>query len=98
MLNRLDLRGKTDFSELPRPSMATEPPVEAVRGIIDEVRHSGDAALRDLTKRFDKVELDEIRVPQTIIDQALVDISPLLREALEQAHESILSFYRSTKA
>jgi histidinol dehydrogenase len=107
MLKRLDLRGKLDppgpqrsaqlQTLLPRPSMASEPPTEAVQAILAQVRQEGDAALRELTKRFDKVELEHIEVPKGEQEQALRDLDPLLREALEEAHENIVAFHRHTK-
>ncbi len=109
MLTRLDLRENTDShppgadrverlrKELPRPKPVSEPPTEAVREIIADVRANGDNALRALTERFDKVQIDEIRVPQLELEAALGDIAPMLREALEEASASILAFHRSTK-
>src|SRR5215212_507291 len=65
MLQRLDLRGiRGDLAGvLPRPQVAGDEPVAAVRAILDEVRTGGDAALRACTERFDGVRLDELRVP-----------------------------------
>lgn len=77
--------------------MASSPPTEAVREIIAQVREHGDQALRDLTQRFDKVQIDDVRVPHSEIDGALRETPPLLREALEQAYDSILAFHRATK-
>jgi len=107
MLTRLDLRGKLEApgserdaqlrSELPRPAMAGNPPVTAVREIIDDVRSGGDEALRRLTNRFDGVAIDDIRVPAVELEAALRDIPPMLRESMEEACASILAFQRSTK-
>ena len=96
MLHRLDLRGVTGDlrSRLPRPEAAKEPPVAAVQAIIADVRARGDAALRELTARFDGAEIDELRVSQAECDAALAEIPPLLREALEAASASILAFHR----
>ena len=67
VLERLDLRGVTDPAELgrrlPRPAADGERPVAAVRAILADVRERGDAAVRELTERFDGVDLDELRVP-----------------------------------
>jgi histidinol dehydrogenase len=60
--------------------------VEApVREIIGEVRQRGDAALRELTKRFDGVELDELRVPETEIGGG----DPAVLEAMKLAAENV---------
>ena len=96
MLTRLDLRGVTGDlrARLPRPSAATEPPIAAVQAILADVRTGGDAAVRRLTEQFDKVAIDELRVPQAELDAALAALPPLLREALEAARASILAFHR----
>ena len=96
MLTRLDLRGSTgDWrARLPRPQAAKDLPVAAVQAILAEVRAGGDAAVRQLTERFDGVTLDRLRVPQAEVDAALGSIPPLLREALEAARANILAFHR----
>jgi histidinol dehydrogenase len=96
MLNRLDLRGKTGDLRgvLPRPVAATEPPVHHVQALLADVRERGDAALRDITERFDGARIDQLRVPQAEIDTALASIPPLLREALEVAKANILAYHR----
>src|SRR4051794_15528989 len=96
MLNRLDLRGAGDdlLKNLPRPAIAGDLPVAAVRELLAAVRERGDAAVRELTARFDGADIDELRVPQAELDMALAAIPPLLREALEAARSSILDFHR----
>jgi histidinol dehydrogenase len=96
VLRRLDLRGAPDpTADLPRPAEAAEGPVAAVRSIIAEVRRRGDAALRDYTARFDGVTLDAIRVPETEIARAVTEVPPLVREALEAAHDAIAAYHRA---
>jgi histidinol dehydrogenase len=96
MLHRLDLRGLTGDlrARLPRPEAAKEPPVAVVQAILADVKDRGDVAVRELTKKFDGVELDALRVPQADLDAALAAIPPLLREALEAARDAILAFHR----
>ena len=81
MLARLDLRGVTDLgSALPRPSVAGEPAVvDAVRAILADVRQRGDVAVRELTKRFDGVDIDDLAVPDAECKRALESIAPALR-------------------
>jgi histidinol dehydrogenase len=96
VLTRLDLRGAGDDlrARLPRPDLGGAAPVEAVREILSEVRKRGDAALREYTKRFDGVAVDELRVDQGDLDRALAGLSPLLREALDSAQSAILAYHR----
>ena len=103
MLKRLDLRGGIPSGtttadlrgRLPRPAVASDPPLEAVREILAEVRAEGDAALRRLTARYDRVDLDEIRVPRARMDQALEGLAPVLREALQAARTAISEYHRT---
>lgn len=97
MLQLLDLRGVhgADLRPLlPRPEIAGEEPVAEVRAIIAAVRAGGDAALRELTQRFDGVEIDELEVPASVLATSLDEISGELREALYAANDAIEAFHR----
>jgi histidinol dehydrogenase len=97
MLQRLDLRGFSGGdlrASLPRPEAAKEPPVAAVQAILADVRSRGDVAVRECTERFDGVALDDFRVPQAALEEALDAVPPLLREALDAARASILAYHR----
>ena len=98
MLSRIDLRGASldDLrSKLPRPAVADEPPVAHVQAILAAVRDEGDEAVRRYTEEFDRVRVEELRVPQADLDAALADTPPLLLEALEAARSNILAYHRS---
>lgn len=95
MLKRLDLRGVDDPTvDLPRPDVAGDAPIAAVQAILSDVRRRGDAAVREYTERFDKLALDDLRVPQIELERALGDTPPLLREALEAANDNIAAYHR----
>lgn len=96
MLHVLDLRGSTaDLrSLLPRPDLAGEGPVNEVRAIVAEVRAHGDAAVREYTRRFDGVDLDELAVPLEEAAAALSRIPVELATALTVARDNIDAFYR----
>ncbi len=100
MLQRLDLRGAGPElrDRLPRPDLADEGPVAEVRAIVDDVRTRGDAALREYTLRFDRVEIDDIRVPGSEIAQARDRVDPALLAALSEAADTIESFHRHRAA
>ncbi|MDZ7673618.1 MAG: histidinol dehydrogenase [Acidimicrobiales bacterium] len=100
-LTTLDLRG-TDTSDpralrtlLPRPKAAEEPPIEQVREVIERVRIDGDAALRELTARFDDVEIDDILVDPDDVAGAPGRIPAELRSALETAHANITAYHQA---
>lgn len=97
-LRRLDLRGiaggkRALVAALPRPVDEQDRSSEAVAAIIAEVRAGGDAALRSLTARFDHVDLDELRVPASEIQAALGRIPAALQDALDVAHDRILTYH-----
>jgi histidinol dehydrogenase len=96
MLERLDLRGVVGDirARLPRPAAAKDQPVEAVQAVLAAVKERGDEAVRELTKKFDGVDVDDLQVPPGDVEAALGSISPLLREALEAARDNILAFHR----
>lgn len=68
----------------------------AVRGIISEVRARGDAALIELTQRFDHIDLREkgIRVGAAEISLAARQADPATMAALELARERIEAHHR----
>ena len=65
VLKTLDLRGTSPEvpADLPRPDQAGDEPVAVVRAILADGRARGDEALRELTRRFDGIEIGELRVP-----------------------------------
>lgn len=77
---------------------ATSDPETAVRRIIGEVRERGDAALRDLTRRIDGVELGSLAVSRDEIKSAYQAVAPALVSALKLAAGQIDTFYRSQKS
>ncbi|MFN8053394.1 MAG: histidinol dehydrogenase [Acidimicrobiales bacterium] len=97
MLNRLDLRAVTGdvTPHLPRPAVAGEGPVAAVREILAAVEAEGDAALRRYTSAFDGVELDAIAVPPADVAAALERVPADVRAALEVAAARIEAFHRT---
>jgi histidinol dehydrogenase len=96
LLSRLDLRGIAAAglaAVVPRPSVEEAFPSEAVQAILEEVRQDGDTAVRALTRRFDGVTLDNLRVSVEDIAAAHQAIGTDLREALELAYERILAYH-----
>ncbi|MCX7621521.1 MAG: histidinol dehydrogenase [Acidimicrobiales bacterium] len=100
MLNRLDLRGLAPAewrTRLPRPDAGGDEPLSAVRAILEDVRTRGDAALLELTARFDGVELQSLRVAPDTISAAARAADPALAEALRAARDSIEAFHRTQR-
>lgn len=65
----------------------------AVSGIIADVRARGDAALFELTRRFDRLDTTTLRFTDAEISAAKEKIAPDLRAALELAAERIRAFH-----
>ena len=70
---------------------------QAVAGIIADVRARGDAALCELTNRFDQVALapERLQVGRDEIEAAAAGIPPVLLDALQFAHRRIDAFHRA---
>ena len=66
----------------------------AVRQILERVRRRGDEALLELTSELDGVELEEIRVPEEVLEEAPGTLQPEVLEALEVARAAIEDFHR----
>src|SRR5580658_3343725 len=95
ILERLDLRGTTErlVDVLPRPEDLGESVHDVVAEILAQVRRDGDQAIRELTARFDKVTLDDLRVPDAELSAALDRVPPAVKEALEVAFERISAYH-----
>jgi histidinol dehydrogenase len=101
LLAPLDLRGVPAAglaAKVPRPLSEETFPSAPVRAILDEVRAGGDAALRDLTQRFDGVSPVSLGVPVGDLAAAREAITPELRRALELANDRILAYHHHEPA
>lgn len=70
---------------LPRAELDVAAALERVRSICEDVRHRGAAAVRELTAELDGVEIESARVPHAAITQALAELRPEVRAALEES-------------
>ncbi|MHA5048582.1 histidinol dehydrogenase [Streptomyces sp. SD15] len=91
MISRIDLRGDAlpegyalrDL--LPRADFDVSAALEKVRPICEAVHHRGDAALIDYAEKFDGVRLESVRVPAQAVKDALEQLDPAVRAALEES-------------
>lgn len=77
-----------------------DPVIEArAREIIEKVRTGGDAALLELTERFDgaKLTVDQLRVPTSEKFSASVQASDALRKAVALAHKNVMQFSKRSR-
>ena len=92
MLTRLDLTDRPATSGpaglagvLPRAAVDVEAATELVRPTVEAVRRDGAAAVREATRRFDGVELTDLRVPAAALHRAAEELDPDVRAALDEA-------------
>ncbi|EJR0960756.1 TPA: histidinol dehydrogenase [Vibrio parahaemolyticus] len=83
---------------LERPAIAEGANITAaVAEVIAKVRTQGDAALLELTEKFDRVKPGSIRVPSKEINAASERLSAEMKQALEQAYSNIAKFHKAQK-
>ena len=70
---------------------------ETVKKIFEDVRKSGDEALRKYTLEFDKTDIDSIKISERELQEAESLISMELKQAIFQAGENIKKFHESQK-
>jgi len=78
---------------LARPVFDSTSLFETVQKILDDVKKRGDKAVKEYTKKFDKVSLDAIEVTKEEIAEAEKLISVNLRQAIEMARRNIWKFH-----
>ena len=78
----------------PRPAADVE---ESVRAILDEVARGGDAAVLELTERFDHAELgpDQLRVDANELEGSVGVLEPAVLEGLRTAIENVRAVARA---
>ncbi|HKU64620.1 MAG TPA: histidinol dehydrogenase [Rhizomicrobium sp.] len=96
-LNDSDGKFKAQFQELLLAKREEEEDVAGiVRGIIADVRARGDAALIELTNKFDRANVtqDTLKLTATEIDAALQNVSKEQRVAIDTAATRIESYHK----
>lgn len=85
-------------SVLERPAITEGANITAtVSDVIAKVRNEGDAALKELTEKFDCVTPESIRVSSNEIEEACARLTPEMKQALEQAYSNIAKFHEAQK-
>jgi histidinol dehydrogenase len=81
---------------LQRPAQRDGARTEAeARAIIDAVRRGGDAALRDLTRRFDGVEVGALEVSEREFADAARALDAAQHAAIDRAIETVRKFHEA---
>ena len=94
-MRRVILQQGEEFSNahLQRKSAFNAKAMQIATEIVEDVRQRGDECLRELTAKFDGVEVESFRVPQEAIDEAVAQCDPVLAEALEHAAAQIREYH-----
>ncbi|MFF0910370.1 histidinol dehydrogenase [Microbacterium enclense] len=90
MLRTIDLRGRVLtpaelLAAVPRADAARDEALATAARLVDDVAAHGEQALRDQAERFDRVTGHALRVPAEHLDEALDQLAPEIRAALEEA-------------
>jgi len=94
MWSQLDELSRSDALQRPVQAVAVQTR-EAVAALIAQVRADGDEALRAITARFDRVQLDDIEVSAAEFDAAEQAVPAALRAAMEEAAARITRFHEA---
>lgn len=87
---RISELSRADRGSLFDRSTSSDPKVrEQTAAIVGDVRARGDAALHDLARRFDGVELDSLEIPRARWTAALNSLNANLRRAMERSANNI---------
>lgn len=86
----------SDYQEIcSRPRIDTTTLNGVVNEVLSDIRQRGDDAVKAYELKFDHVELKEIRVTESEIEEAYRTIDCELRDAIQLAHDNIKAFHES---
>jgi len=89
---------RTDWTSiLERPTFTTESLDTIVNEVFDAVQKNGDAALKEYTKKFDKVLIEDLKVSEDEITDSKNLVSDDLKQAIQLAKNNIDIFHSSQK-
>jgi histidinol dehydrogenase len=94
VIRTVDLRGKSldkaGYQELlPRATLDVASAMIAIEPILQRVKNGTEKDLIELAQEFDGVKPISIKVPQSALDQALAELDPHVRRALEKSASRI---------
>lgn len=94
IINWDDLSSRDRNNLLKRPIIVSKTEIkQKVRKIIDAVRTKGDQALRELTKQYDKAEIDNFRVSPKELARAELQFTTEQLKAIKLAIANIKAFH-----
>ncbi|MFY9638887.1 MAG: histidinol dehydrogenase [Methanobacterium sp.] len=78
-----------------RSKLDAESVMDTVKDILTAVKENGDTALRQYTEKFDKADLNEIKVDDEVINNSLLNLDDNLINALKKAADNIAKFHKA---
>ena len=103
LIRRIDLTGNLDFSRgnirnlIPRAEMDIEAALVVVKPLLERIKKEGEKAVVAITAEIDGVKISQLRVPAQIIQQALAELDPKIKEALVEAIKRIEKVHNDQK-
>lgn len=81
---------------LTRPAMTASDSIsQSVADILDQVKQYGDEALKALSNKFDKVQINQIKLSNSEIKMAIDRVNPDLKQAMQLAVSNIKKFHQA---
>ncbi|MCP1145834.1 histidinol dehydrogenase [Lysinibacillus endophyticus] len=74
-----------------------EEQLKTVRNVLQDVRENGDEALRKYSEMWDGIKLDDFRVSQEEIEEAVANFDEQLKQDLEEAAANIRYYHEAQK-
>lgn len=97
-MNVIKYPAREDWAKIvERPHLDVSELNQTVSAVLNDVRLRGDEAVKGYELKFDHVDLNELSVSQTEMDEAEQLISNELKEAIRLAHRNIKAFHESQR-
>ena len=97
-VNWSGLSGEEQQQLLSRPAMADSSALSStVSEIITAIRTTGDSALLDYTKRFDKLDGNNFSKTSEDIEQATARLGDDIKNAIKTAYQQVVKFHQAQK-
>jgi len=103
LIRRIDMTGNVDFSRgnirnlLPRAEMDIEAALVVVKPLLERIKKEGEKAVVAITAEIDGVKIPQLRVPEEIIQKALLELEPKVKDALVEAIKRIEKVHNDQK-
>lgn len=85
--NKIAVRPQIDLTSL----------YSTVNSVLEDIKANGDSAVREYEQKFDHVELQDLRVSDEEIAEAIKDVDAELLSAIRLAHDNIYKFHEAQR-